>query len=106
MVLTYEDKMSTTGSQYASATNKLSPPRSAPSFVAPLEAAEEEVRSLRARICSLSDRLCGSVPEGDASGLHEVPSGVFDAVSEMGRSISRNVSEAREALDRIERALP
>ena len=95
--------MTTVADNYAA---KVSTSRQAPSFVAPLEGAEEDVRVLRARIESLADRLCGSVPEADASGLREVPGGVFDAVSEMGRSISRSVASSREALDRIERALP
>lgn len=93
------------GNNYATSA-KVSPPRQVPAFTAPIESAEEEVRTLRARIESLADRLCGSVPESDTSGLREVPSGVFDNVAELGRSIGRNVASAREALDRIERALP
>jgi hypothetical protein len=81
-------------------------PRQVPDFTAPVAAAEEEVRVLRARIETLADRLCGTVPETDSAGLNSVPSGVFEAIAEHGRSISRNVSEACEALDRIERSLP
>lgn len=97
--------MALTTSDYATATST-NVPRQAPDFTAPVAAAEEEVRVLRARIQSLADKLCGSVPETDPEGLRSVPSGVFETIAEHGRSISRNVSEASEALDRIERALP
>lgn len=76
MALTYEDKMTTAGSQYAALNNKALAPRQAPDFTAPIEQAWEEVRTLQARLDSLADRLCGSV------------------------------ANCREALDRIERALP
>jgi hypothetical protein len=79
-----EEKMTTTGLQGSGGTygNKLNPPRSAPDFTAQVAGAAEDVHSLRMRIESLADRLCG------------------------GRNISANVAYAREALDRIERALP
>jgi hypothetical protein len=104
-----EEKMTTTGLQGSGGTygNKLNPPRSAPDFTAQVAGAAEDVHSLRMRIESLADRLCGAAPEAaDGHGLSEVPNGVFGAIVEHGRNISANVAYAREALDRIERALP
>src|SRR5690348_11172544 len=81
-------------------------PRQAPDFTSPVATAAEEVQMLRIRIEQLADKLCGSVPETDGSGIHSVPSGVFETVMEHGRNISGDVVRARDALDRIERALP
>jgi plasmid stabilization system protein ParE len=109
MASIYEGQAGQTGSQYASAFNNkpATAPRQSPDFTAPIEQAWEEVRTLQARLDALADRLCGTLPEADAGGdLRSVPSGVFDIVSERGRSIIGSVANCREALDRIERALP
>lgn len=87
-------------------TDKIAAPRQAPAFTDAIAEAEENVRTLRARIEALADKLCGSVPENDASGGETPPLGIFGTVAEHGRSINRNVGSAREALDRIERCLP
>ena len=103
-----EEKLTTAGGSMIGSNygNKPAPPRSAPDFTAQVAGAAEDVHSLRMRIESLADRLCGAVPDGaDTPGLSEVPNGVFGAVVEHGRNISTNVSFAREALDSIERHL-
>lgn len=88
------------------ASTKAALPRQVPAFTDSLAEADENVRTLRARIEVLADKLCGSVPENDASGEKAPPLGIFETVAEYGRSINRNVATAREALDRIERCLP
>lgn len=85
--------------------NSLDRPRQSPAFTDAIAEAEENVRTLRARIEALADKLCGSVPEADGRGEAGPSIGVFEMVAEHGRSINRNVGSAREALDRIERCL-
>lgn len=66
----------------------------------------DRVHALARRVESLADRLVGPVPTS-AGKVGEAPvSGLFDAIRGACISANSSISDANDALDRIERALP
>jgi hypothetical protein len=82
-------------------------------FFGPVKGARQGIIELTARLNSLAARLTGPVPPtaSNAAGLvgsklQSVPNGLFDEIADVGRSMNGSITEAFDALNRIERSLP
>jgi len=80
------------------------------SFASVAEQADERASDFFRRLESLTDRLCGGVPQSVESNvggqLRGLPNGHFDEAAEHSRSVMGKLELANRCLDRIERALP
>lgn len=85
------------------------PTKENPSCFGVLMTAASEVSSLRARVESLVDRLCGSVPTGESVSGEGLPSpgmGLLPIADRRCRDVLGDVNAAHAALDRLEKSLP
>lgn len=80
-------------------------PRSPTAFHMADEAAGS-LRALQERLCSLADRLVGSLPSDVSNCGAPMPSGILNQLDAQAREALRTIAQANEALNRIEAALP
>lgn len=80
-----------------------------PSCFGVLATAASEVSSLRARVESMVERLCGSVPTGESACNEGIPHpgmGLLPIADSRCRDVLGDVNAAHAALDRLEKSLP